>query len=180
MRRRSAHRCAVVAGAVLTACASAPSAPSVIVLPGSSVSLEEFRGDDAICRDWARQEGRATPGEAAEQDTAAGAAVGTAVGAASGAAIGAAAEDPAAGAAIGAGSGLLVGSAAGSARGDRSAAAAQRRYDAAYIQCMYAKGNLVPVRGGSSLERSAPPPQAQRRVPPPPAGAPPPPPPGVG
>src|SRR5262245_26668935 len=127
MRRRAALRCAVFAGTALTACASAPSAPSVVVLPGSRVSLEEFQVDDSICRDWARLHSGTTPGEAAEQDTAAGAAVGTAVGAASGAGIGAAAGNPATGAAIGAGSGLLVGSAVGSTRGYGSSRSEERR-----------------------------------------------------
>jgi hypothetical protein len=53
---------------------------------------------------------------------------------------------------------------------------AQERYDVAYVQCMYAKGNKVPVATrGSELSEHASAPRAQ--VPPPPAGMPPAPPP---
>jgi hypothetical protein len=53
----------------------------------------------------------------------------------------------------------------------------QGRYDIAFQQCMYAKGNQIPMSGGyrgsssSSYRQASPPP------PPPPAGTPPPPPP---
>jgi hypothetical protein len=97
--------------------------------------------------------------------------IGTAVGAAAGAAIGAAAGEPGVGAAVGAGSGLLMGSAAGSSRAEWAGQALQRRYDQAYLQCMYANGNQVPLPQGAFA--SHPPAWA------PPAGAPPPPPPGA-
>ena len=42
--------------------------------------------------------------------------------------------------------GLLFGAAAGSNAAGASYYAVQRRYDGAYLQCMYAKGNRVPVR----------------------------------
>src|SRR4030095_4628250 len=48
------------------------------------------------------------------------------------------------GAAIGAGTGLLVGSAAGSNAAGYSYYDSQRRYDMAYTQCMYARGNQIP------------------------------------
>ena len=51
----------------------------------------------------------------------------------------------------------------------------QWRYDTAYVQCMYTKGNQVPVAGG--LQPSYTPP-APANVPRPPAGTPPAPPPG--
>jgi hypothetical protein len=75
-----------------------------------------------------------------------------------------------AGAAIGAGTGLLLGSAAGSSYAAGSYYAVQRRYDNAYVQCMYAKGNQVPRyrRPGRSAPRRSydlPPPAA---YPPPP------------
>ena len=34
----------------------------------------------------------------------------------------------------------------------------QRRYDGAYMQCMYAKGNQIPVRGPAPVHYHAPPP----------------------
>jgi hypothetical protein len=51
----------------------------------------------------------------------------------------------------------------------------QRRYDVAYMQCMYAKGNQIPMRGGVQRPRTSAPPVDG--PPPPPRGSPPPPPP---
>jgi hypothetical protein len=161
------------ASLLLGACVSVPTGPSVMVLPGSRTSFEQFQIDDSMCRSFALQSaGIATEQVAAESGVAT-AAVTTAVGAAAGAAIGAAAGAPATGAAIGAGSGLLLGSATGVARADASAYAVQQRYDYAYMQCMYAKGNQIPV-ARSALERSSPPPaSAPRDAAPPPRSAPP-------
>ena len=50
----------------------------------------------------------------------------------------------------------------------------QVQYDRAYVQCMYAKGNVVP---GVAVAPSTP--SARSTPPPPPPGLPPPPPPGV-
>lgn len=178
---------AVCAG--LTACVTLPTGPSVMVLPGSSVSFEQFQVDDAVCRSFASQRVGATPQQAASESTVAGAAVGTAIGAATGAAIGAASGHPGAGAAAGAGGGLLLGSLAGSSRGDWYASDTQRRYDAAYMQCMYSKGNQIPIpaAGAPMRERARPPVPSQQTPPPsgrplppaPPVGPPPPPPPGA-
>ena len=143
-------------------CATYPSGPSVMVLPAPGKSFEQFQVEDAICRQWAGQQIGMPPEEIANQNTVSGAAVGTVLGAGVGAAIGAASGNPGAGAAIGAGSGLLVGTAAGADAGQMSGGEAQRRYDIAYQQCMYAKGNQLP---GSTVTRT-------RRVltpPPPPA-----------
>ncbi len=46
---------------------------------------------------------------------------------------------------VGAGTGLLVGSMAGSEAAQSSGRGAQARYDHAYVQCMYAKGEQVPL-----------------------------------
>ena len=75
---------AIVAGLLLAGCATVPSAPGVMALPGSAKSADEFRSDDAACR------------QAAEID---------------------------------------------------ATAMKQRRYDMIYLQCMYAKGNQIPVPG---------------------------------
>ena len=124
-------------------CVTVPSGPSVMVMPGSGKSFEQFQYDDRACREWAQQQG-GDAATSANQSTAAGAVIGTVVGAGLGAAIGAAAGNPGAGAAIGAGGGLLGGAAVGANAGAYSAATVQRRYDAAYQQCMYSKGNQVP------------------------------------
>ncbi len=158
---------------LFAACATIPSGPSVLVLPGTGKPFEQFQADDGVCRGWANQQvGGATPGTASQSSTAASATLGTLAGAAAGAAIGAAAGSAGAGAAIGAGSGLLLGTATGASAGSYSAGEVQRRYDHAYIQCMYAKGNRVPIGGGLTSQPAAPPPP-----PPPPPQAPPPPPP---
>ena len=152
---------------VASGCATIPTGPSVMVLPPPGKSFEQFQADDAICRQWAAQRIGQSPQQAMNQNTATGAVVGTAIGAAAGAAIGSASGNVGAGAAIGAGSGLLVGTAAGASSGQVSGWEAQRRYDIAYTQCMYMKGNQVP---GVVTQ-----PQHIRRMPPPP-----PPPPDLG
>jgi len=58
---------------------------------------------------------------------------------------GAAAGSPATGAAIGAGGGFLGGAAIGASRTDAAGTSVQHRYNIAYMQCMYAKGNQIPV-----------------------------------
>jgi len=143
---------------MLSGCATMPTGPSVTVLPGPGKPFEVFQADDAVCRQWAQgQIGGASPSQTANQNLATGAVVGTAVGAAMGAAIGAATGNAAAGAAIGGGAGLLGGSAMGSNAGASSEYQLQRRYDMAYQQCMYAKGNQIP--GSAPPRRSyAPPP----------------------
>jgi len=165
----------LLAGAVLLgACTVMPSAPGVMVLPGTGQSIERFREDDAVCRQFAFiQIGGKSAQTAANESAVTSAAVGTAVGAVAGAAIGGNAQ----GAAVGAGTGLLVGSAAGSNAAIASGYGTQRQYDNAYIQCMYAKGHRVLVPGNVSY--SKPVQAAEAGIPPPPPGMPPPPPPGT-
>jgi Glycine-zipper domain len=170
---------------LLAACATVPAGPSVMVLPGTGKNFEQFQADDAVCRQWAAQQTGTTPRRAATESTVSGAAIGTAVGAAAGAAIGAAAGSPATGAAVGAGVGLLGGTAAGASSAEGSSWSVQRRYDISYMQCMYAKGNQIPIPGGSRSMYTPPPAataptaSAPANIPPPPPGSPPPPPPGL-
>ena len=178
----------IAAGLLLAGCVTVPTGPSVMVLPGNQKDFEQFQYDDAVCRQWALQQTGMVTAQAATGTTVEGAAVGTVLGAATGAAIGAAAGNPAAGAAVGAGVGMLGGTAAGAQSAQSAQWTVQQRYDMAYMQCMYAKGNQIPIPGGSQLahtpaRRSAvppppPPPGAASSVPPPPHGSPPPPPPG--
>jgi hypothetical protein len=128
---------------VLGGCATIPEGPRVLVLPGPGKSFEEFQVEDAFCRQWATQQTGLTAQAASNQDTITGAALGTLIGAGLGAAIGAAAGDPGMGAAIGAGSGLLGGTLLGADAGQAAGEGIQNRYDIAYQQCMYAKGNQV-------------------------------------
>ena len=164
------------AGALIAGCATPPpSGPSVMVLPGSSKTFDQFRFDDNECRQFAyTQIGGQTAADAQSNSAAKSAVVGTAVGAAAGALIGGSQ-----GAGAGAGVGLIGGSMVGSSLSEGSGYSLQRRYDFAYQQCMYAKGHQIPMAG-----RYAPYQQATRQAapppPPPPAGPPPPPPPAVG
>jgi Glycine-zipper domain len=130
----------------LGGCAVAPpTGPTVAVMPGKGKSFEQFRADDAVCRQFASaQIGGASPAAAANHSAVGSAAVGTVLGAAAGAAIGAAAGNPAAGAAIGAGSGLAVGTLSGLGAADYAGSSLQHRYNLGYIQCMAAKGDSVP------------------------------------
>lgn len=158
---------------LLSACAVVPSGPSVMALPGSGKTFDQFRADDANCRGFANQQvGGASTNQAATNSAVGSAVLGTALGAAAGAAFGGGQ-----GAAIGAGAGLLAGSAVGMGNSQGSAYDVQRRYDYAYMQCMYATGNRIPVQG--NMVTTQPPAQAQHYLPPPPPGSPPPPPPGA-
>ena len=170
----------IAAALLLTGCPTLPSGPDVMVLPGSGKSFEDFQLDDAVCRQWAAQKVGTTKTQAATESTVTGAAIGTVLGAATGAAVGSASGNAATGAAVGSGLGLLGGTAAGASNGASAQWTLQHRYDMAYMQCMYAKGNQIPVRGGiqrlpARQGASAPP---LSEVPPPPEGNPPPPPPG--
>jgi hypothetical protein len=95
MATRATSRLAVLALAALTTtagCASTPTGPSVLVLPGHGKSHEQFLAEDSRCRQAA----------AAEVQTA-----------------------------------------------GRGSVRAQNRYDMAYMQCMYAAGNQIPIPGGA-------------------------------
>ena len=160
--------------AVLMGCATMPTGPSVAVMPGPGKPFEVFQTDDAVCRQWAQQQiGGGSPSQTANQNLATGAIVGTAVGAAAGLALGSLSGNAGAGAAIGGATGLFAGTAMASGPAYDSQYALQRRYDIAYQQCMYAKGNVIPGAASRRYYASPPPP------PPPPPGyqqAPPPPP----
>lgn len=134
----------VIAMTLLSACTvMPPSSPSVLVLPGTGKSFEQFRLEDSNCRQYAfAQVGGVTPGQISADSGIASAVTGTAIGAAAGAALGGGEC-----AAIGAGSGLLAGSLAGADAARISGYEAQERYDMSYIQCMYAYGNRVPISG---------------------------------
>lgn len=144
----------------VTGCASVPTGPTVLVLPAPGKPFEAFQADDIACRQWASSQVGTSPGEAASQSTASGAALGTVIGSGIGAALGAAAGNAGAGAAIGGGSGLLVGTASGANAGEYGSNQIQRRYDNAFVQCMYAKGNQVPgvVRRSKRTRKNLPPP----------------------
>jgi hypothetical protein len=151
---------------VLGACTTLPTGPSVLVLPGTGKTYDQFRLDDMDCRQFASDQA-GDPNRAATSSGVRSAALGAGLGALAGAAI-----DGRSGAAVGLGTGAAIGGLAGTSTGTSSAYGVQRRYDFAYQQCMYAKGHRIPVSGNFT---SAPP---ANTPPPPPPGNPPPPPPG--
>ena len=127
----------------VSACTIAPTAPSVMALPGTGKTLDQFRIDDDSCRQFASEQvGGVSANQAATTSAVGSAAVGTALGAAAGAAF-----NGGRGAAVGAGAGLLAGSVLGAGAAQTSADDVQRRYDYAYKQCMYAAGDRVPLSG---------------------------------
>lgn len=144
------------------ACTTMPTGPSVLVLPGTGKSFDQFRADDFECRQFAGGQVGAPPAaQAASESGVASAAVGTAVGAAAGAAIGGGR-----GAAVGAGTGLLLGALAGTGAAESSGYTVQQRYNNGYMQCMYAKGHRIPVSGRFTY--SSPPAPTTYAAPPPP------------
>lgn len=168
---------------VLAGCATPPpSGPSVMVLPGSGKSFDQFRYDDYECRQFAStQSGGTSAQDASTNSGIKSAAIGTAVGAAAGGLMGGNS-----GAGVGAGVGLAAGALAGTGAASSSAYTVQQRYDIGYQQCMYAKGHQIPMaasrytpRSGNIRQAAPPPPPPPPGTPPPPAGTPPPPPPGV-
>lgn len=157
----------------LAGCATVPAGPSEMVLPGEGKPFEQFQAEDADCRQWANTQVGTTPGQAWTESALSHATIATLLGAALGAAIGAASGDAGIGAAIGAGSGALGGTLAGVGAGQATAGTVQSRYDIAYQQCMYAKGNQIPMRGKVQPHNGAPPPPGPSGFP----SSPPPPPP---
>lgn len=150
----------------LGACATVPTGPAVMVLPGTGKNFDQFRFDDGACRQFAYdQVAGVTPSRAGDDSGVRSAAAGTLLGAAAGAAI-----DGSSGAAVGAGVGLLFGGLAGAGAAERSARGAQYRYDIAYQQCMYAKGHRIPVSARFTQAPLA----ANNTPPPPPPNQPPP------
>jgi len=159
----------------VSGCAQPPLGPSVSVMPGPNKPFDVFQTDQAVCRQFADQQ---VGGAAAAQNTQTSQTlIGTGVGALLGAGLGAAIGGGR-GAAIGAGAGALGGTAVGASQAQQTGMTVQHRYNIAYSQCMYSRGNQVPGYAQPQPAYAAPPP------PPPPPGyaapgyPPPPPPPG--
>jgi uncharacterized protein YcfJ len=142
-----------IAVLALIGCASIPQGPTVGVMPGPGKPFEVFQSENALCREYARQELGVDPDQTARQQVIGGAAAGAAIGAVSGVLLGHGHSRPVESMA---GVGVLMGSAAGADAAQRSRYSLQRRYDVAYQQCMYAKGNQVP--GFAAPSYVAPPP----------------------
>ena len=150
----------LIALTTLSACASHPMGPTVAVMPAPNKPFSVFQDDQIICKNYADQQ-VAGSAQAANNSALGSAAIGTILGAGLGAAIGGGR-----GAAIGAAGGAGAGALYGTGQSNTAGLSIQQRYNIAYEQCMYSKGNQVPGYA------AAPAPSAQ------PPGAPPPPPPG--
>jgi hypothetical protein len=163
---------AVALVAAVAGCAAPPLGPTVGVMPGPNKPFDVFQTDQAVCRQFAEGQvgGPTAANQTGTNQTLLGAGVGTLLGAGLGAAVGAAAGNAGAGAAIGAGAGALGGTAVGASNAQASGLSVQQRYDIAYSQCMYSRGNQVPGYAAAP----PPPPGPPGYYPPPP----PPPPPG--
>lgn len=132
-------RAAVAIGiaASLVACAQMPVGPTVAAMPAPNKPFEAFVQDDQLCRNWAASSSRGgrEPGDQLLASTVTGTLIGAAAGALTG-------DHHGAGA--GAAFGTVAGAGFGSEQSAATAWGAQRRYDIAYQQCMYAKGNVIP------------------------------------
>jgi hypothetical protein len=126
--------------ASLAACVSAPTGPTVAVMPREGKPFDLFQQEDLYCRNFAANSVRDTS-DAALKEGATSAAVGAALGAVAGAVIQGGNH---ANVGTGAGVGLLGGAAMGAMNSAGKQNQAQTQYNIAYQQCMYSKGNQVP------------------------------------
>jgi uncharacterized protein YcfJ len=134
----------------LAGCATEPIGPAIAVMPGPYKPFGVFEQDQQACKAYAYQQ-TAGQAEAANNRAVGTAVIGTALGAALGAAVG-----NGRGAGIGAAYGAAAGTAVGASNSQAEGYGLQRRYDIAYSQCMYSRGNQVP--GYPAPMASVPPP----------------------
>jgi outer membrane lipoprotein SlyB len=139
---------------LLGGCASEPMGPTIAVMPAPNKPFEVFQQDQAVCQQYASQLVAGQAQQAANQQVLTGVA-GTVLGAGLGAAIGGGR-----GAAIGAASGAVAGTLYGLGPAQQAQMSMQQRYDYAYAQCMYGRGNQVP--GFAPAYPPPPPPPPQR------------------
>ena len=125
---------------LLSACVSAPTGPTVAVMPREGKPFDLFQQEDFYCRNFAANSVKDTS-DAALKEGATSAAIGAALGAVAGAVIQGGNH---ANVGTGAGVGLLGGAAMGAMNSSGKQNQAQVQYNIAYQQCMYAKGNQVP------------------------------------
>ena len=180
MRKSAKLIVAATAVVLLAGCATRPLGPTVTVFPAAYKPFDVFQRDQFECGQFASAQ--VAGGAEAVNNRAVGA---TVVGTALGLALGAATGNGRA-ATTGAVAGGVIGAAVGANETARGEAGLQRRYNIAYSQCMYSRGNQVqgyqayaapppPPPGGYPPPGNYPPPGAGY---PPPPGAYPPPPPG--
>lgn len=163
----------LVPALLLSACATEPLGPTVAVMPAPNKPFDVFQTDQAVCKQFASDQVRGGAEQSNNQQVGT-AVLGTLLGAGLGAALGGGR-----GAAVGAGVGAVGGTAVGASGGQRTQYSLQQRYDLAYAQCMYSRGNQVPgYQPPPPAGYAPPPPPPPGYAPPPPPGYAPPPPPG--
>ena len=155
---------AAAAVLALGGCAVTPTAPTVMVLPGAQTSPAQFQADSLACQQQATALLSGAV-QAANDQAAANVVVGTVMGAAVGALMGQGSHHSNNSVAWGAGTGMLIGGTAAAGSSQASSYSLQQRFNIAYVQCMYQRGNRVP--GQIRPVRQAP------AVPPPPPPPPP-------
>jgi hypothetical protein len=142
---------------ILAGCATKPTGPTIAVMPGPNKPFELFQQDQILCKDYANGQ-VSGDAERANNRALGAAAIGTVLGAGLGAAVGGGR-----GAAIGAGSGAVVGTGVGMGSSYDQNMSIQQRYDIAYSQCMYSRGNQVPGYASAAPPPPPPPPYKKKR-----------------
>lgn len=137
---------------ITAGCATVPTGPTVAVMPAPGKPLDLFQTEDVTCRQYAQDR---TGIEPVHNNAAAGAVFGGIVGAGLGTIF---SGGRGSGAAFGAATGALFGSAEGASADEYYGYQAQRQYDIAYQQCMYANGNMIPGMRGHYRQGPLPPP----------------------
>jgi hypothetical protein len=139
MKSKTQQRSVAVALAVLlTGCVQNPLGPTVQVMPGRGKTFEVFQADNNACKQFAGQQ-VAGQADQANQRAAATGLLSAALGAGVGGALGGGN-----GAAVGAAAGSTIGTGIGANDSANAQLGIQQQYDAAFSQCMYAKGEAVP------------------------------------
>ena len=131
----------LIAVALLSGCATEPMGPTTLVMPAQGKPFEVFAQDQTTCKQFADHEvgGNELTANLKEFGTAA---ISTALGAGLGAAL-----RGARGAGIGGALGAVAGTAMAGRGSSKDQAGLQGRYNIAYTQCMYSRGNQVAGMG---------------------------------
>jgi hypothetical protein len=136
------------AAAQIVGCSSAVQSPTVVVAPAQDKSPSAFAADNSTCTAVATQQGEAAK-NSANMQIAGSAVMNAAFSAGNSVAAGARGSMVAANAATGALTSAI-------ASGQAAQATLQRRFDLAYAECMYARGNSLPgFASGSAKPASA-------------------------
>ncbi len=138
----------LIAAVFISGCATAPMGPTALVMPAQGKPFEVFAQEQAMCKQFAGGEvdGDATMMNLKQFGSAA---ISTALSAGLGAAV-----RGQRGAEVGGAMGAMVGAASASNGSARDQNNLQGRYNLAYTQCMYSRGNQI-AGASSGAPRSA-------------------------